>query len=519
MILFPLGGYAEVHHRRGKLPNLLWQNEPEIFCDFPRRVEPGVKIFPVIVSVKDAHLYPVFIVEITLKFLFAKRKHEESLFKGKMLINHSLKQFLFEVSLPEQASGDVPVAVEIRYFLGGREKVMTNHNYQKITRELWTCYFAEESRPLFSNWYAGDIHWHSAASSDDVEFGLDAELAYAPAVAMGLHFLAVTDHSYDLDDTYQNHRESDPELHKWNDLQRSIDRANQKRVDFTLIRGEEASLGNDKGRNVHALILGNRKFVPGSGDSAEVSFKNRPDNTLRDAVEEGYELIAAHPFEGAHLLPYFFLRRGTWTNKDWEKASGIEFYNGVKGAGFEKGKKKWVELLLRGRKIFTYGGSDAHGDFIRYFKIQVPFLKMGSSRDHLTGKVQTHVKCQKIPNETILLENLKKGHCYVTDGPALDMAVEGFPGLCMGDTISVGEGEPVIDVKALSTKEFGTLSSLVIFAGNRETGKEEILAANTEKGFSLELHARVEKDFFYFRAEAETETGHIAFSNPIFIDN
>jgi len=58
---------------------------------------------------------------------------------------------------------------------------------------------------------------------------------------MGLHFIAVTDHSYDLEDLYQNHREKDTRLSKWKDLQKSIDRMNQKSVDFTLIRGEEAS--------------------------------------------------------------------------------------------------------------------------------------------------------------------------------------------------------------------------------------------------------------------------------------
>ena len=516
-MFFPFIGYAEVHHRRGSLPNFLWQNEPEIFCDFPRRIEPGTREFPVIISVKDAHLFPIFIVEVTLKFLFPRTKHEESLFKGKMLVNKPLKQLLFETPLRTSYSGEAPVAVEVRYFIGGREKIITNHNYMKIKPELWMTRFAEESRPLFPGWYAGDIHWHSSMSCDDVEFGMDVELVRPPASVMGLHFIAVTDHSYDLDDLYQNHREKDTRLSKWKDLQKSIDRMNQKSVDFTLIRGEEASLGNDRGRNVHALILGSREFVPGSGDSAEATLQNKPDNSLKAVREEGHFIIAAHPFEGAHLLPYLFLRRGTWSDKDLELAGGMEFYNGNRGKGFDKGKKKWIERLLKGQKIYAYGGSDAHGDFIRYFKIEVPFLKMGSSRDHLTGAVQTHVQCRKVPNEAILLENLKKGHCYVTDGPALSLEVKGFPEKGMGDTVEAAEGI-IITAKALSTAEYGSFRRVALIGGKRDGTGEVTFEEDFTGGFTAALEGKAEARFRYVRIEAETETGKIAFSNPLFLD-
>ena len=516
-MIIPVIGYAEVHHHRGKLPNFLWQNEPEIFCDFPRRIEPGTREFPVVISVKDAHLYPVFIVEVTLKFLFPRTKHEETLFKGKMLINKPLKQLLFESPLPSSFSGEVPVAVEVRYFIGGREKVITNHNYAKIRHELWMTRFAEEPRPLFPGWFAGDIHWHSSLSCDDVEFGMDAELVRPPASAMGLHFIAVTDHSYDLDDLYQNHREKDDQLAKWTDLQKSVDRVNQKNVDFTLIRGEEASLGNAGGRNIHALILGHHHFVPGSGDSAEVAFRNRPDNTLQAARDEGHFIIAAHPFEGAHLLPYLFLRRGTWSDDDLALADGMEFYNGCRGKGYEKGKRKWIERLLKGQKLYTYGGSDAHGDFIRYFKIVIPFLKMGSSEAHLTGSVQTHVQCRKTPNEAILLENLKKGHCYVTDGPALTLEVKGSPETGMGDTMEATEGI-IITAKALSTAEYGSFRRVALIGGKRDGTGEVTFEEDFTGGFTAALEGKAEARFRYVRIEAETETGKIAFSNPLFLD-
>ncbi|HHH84630.1 MAG TPA: hypothetical protein ENL15_01600 [Firmicutes bacterium] len=344
---------------------------------------------------------------------------------------------------------------------------------------------------------------------------MDVELVRSPASAMGLHFIAVTDHSYDLDDQYQNHRERDTHLSKWKDFQKSVDKVNQKSVDFTLIRGEEASLGNARGRNVHALILGHRQFVPGSGDSAEIAFRNRPDNSLKAVREEGHFIIAAHPFEGAHLLPYLFLRRGIWSDEDLELANGIEFYNGSRGKGFEKGKKKWIERLLKGQKIFAYGGSDAHGDFIRYFKIEIPFVKMGSSQEHLAGSVQTHVQCRKTPNEAILLENLKKGHCYVTDGPALTLEVKGFPEKGMGDTLEVAE-DIFLTVKALSTAEYGAFRRVVLLGGKRDGTGEITLKEDGAGAFSVAFEGQAGAEFRYVRIEAETETGNIAFSNPLF---
>jgi hypothetical protein len=193
----------------------------------------------------------------------------------------------------------------------------------------------------------------------------------------------------------------------------------------------------------------------------------------------------------------------------------MEFYNGCRGKGYEKGKKKWIERLLKGQKIYTYGGSDAHGDFIRYFKIEIPFLKMGSSQDHLTGSVQTHVQCRKTPNEAILLENLKKGHCYVTDGPALTLEVKGSPETGMGDTVEAAQGV-VLTAKALSTAEYGAFRRVALIGGKRDGTGEAILKEEFGGGFTAALEGEADTRLQYVRIEAETETGKIAFSNPLF---
>ena len=58
--------YVEMHYRWWPLPSRYFRKEPEILADAPHRVEPGVPI-PLLLLVKDAHRYPVYLdhVEVT----------------------------------------------------------------------------------------------------------------------------------------------------------------------------------------------------------------------------------------------------------------------------------------------------------------------------------------------------------------------------------------------------------------------------------------------------------------------
>ncbi len=510
--------YAEVHHKRWFIPNLLWQNEPEIFADFPRRMEPSAKVFPVVLNIKDADAFPVYLSEVSVSFMGKGEKTEILLFKGKKLIKERLLQLLFQADLAgiERPAGVVPVAVKIHYWLKGRKKVVFNHNYRAAPKELWYCNFSEHPLPAPANWYPGDMHWHSSYTEDEIEFGQDPANAMELARVSGMKFLAVTDHSYDLDDVPGHYLEADDSLVKWQNSRKEIQRLNDSNVDFVLIPGEEASLGNAKGRNVHALILDDDEFVPGAGDSADRPFRNRPDNRLEDYKGKGL-VIAAHPFEGDAPMPYLFLRRGRWSDDDLKKAHGIEFYNGLKNRGYEKGKAKWIELLLKGEKIFTYGGSDAHGDFIRMFKVKVPFLRLKACDDHLTGNPLTYVYCEKQPNKRLLMDSLRNGHCFVSDGPALELKIRVKKGyLIPGDTYESG-GEFSVSVRVVSSPEFGCIDRLLVIHGT--CGGEESVTEYQSSDFDSFFEMKIDvEEKGYVRAEVYTDKNRTAFTNPVFFE-
>ncbi|WP_375182200.1 hypothetical protein, partial [Chryseobacterium sp.] len=72
--------------------------------------------------------------------------------------------------------------------------------------------------------------------------------------------------------------ETDPTLEKWKKSRDEIHKLNIEKPDTTfIIPSEELTLHNLDGRNVHALILNNRSFLPGSGDSTERPFDFRSD--------------------------------------------------------------------------------------------------------------------------------------------------------------------------------------------------------------------------------------------------
>ena len=58
--------------------------------------------------------------------------------------------------------------------------------------------------------------------------------------------MAITDHSYDLDNMVQNYKKNDPELKKWQLFLAETAKLNQELEDFVIIPGEEVSVGNHK---------------------------------------------------------------------------------------------------------------------------------------------------------------------------------------------------------------------------------------------------------------------------------
>jgi hypothetical protein len=63
MLFFPIFLYAETHYRFKYFFSLYKKSEPEIIADAPHRLDPD-KQYPIMILVKDSHLYPVELLSV-----------------------------------------------------------------------------------------------------------------------------------------------------------------------------------------------------------------------------------------------------------------------------------------------------------------------------------------------------------------------------------------------------------------------------------------------------------------------
>lgn len=157
--------------------------------------------------------------------------------------------------------------------------------------------------PTLPGLYWGDLHTHSNYTEDQIEFGAPLPETACCARALGLHFIAVTDHSYDMDNLPGDYTRNDPELRKWRQFRAEVAHLNRELDGFIILPGEEVSVGNQRRQNVHCLVLGSGDFYPGAGDSGDRPLFNRPTLALPElyarvqASGNGAVIAAAHPRE------------------------------------------------------------------------------------------------------------------------------------------------------------------------------------------------------------------------------
>jgi histidinol phosphatase-like PHP family hydrolase len=325
----------------------------------------------------------------------------------------------------------------------------------------------------------GELHCHTDATSDQVEFGAPVEAMVELAKAQGLNFFAATDHSYDLDDLPENYLKNDSSLRKWHDLRERIKQCNVQNQDFVIIPGEEVSAGNSRRRNVHFLIFNSFRFFPGSGDSAERWFRTEPEMSITEILDQlGDEALAfaAHPEVPAPFLEWLLLRRGKWQWPDYQhpRLNGLQIWNGAL-EGMEEGLARWRELLLAGKNLFIIAGDDAHGNFNRFRQVGIPHLRMREHHWHLFGRTRTAVLVDDQVSLSSLMAALRKGRACITTGPLVDLQIvcENGRSVRLGETVM----EPIrsLAVQAKSSPEFGKLQRVVVWLGDLQEQNERIL--------------------------------------------
>jgi hypothetical protein len=535
---FLLALYAEVHYTFRLGLSLLSSDLPEIIADLPWRVDPPNPL-PVLCLIKDAHRYPVHLDEIAITVLSEGTvRHRRTCPMRGVVIAEDFWHHLIEI--PRRDLPDGPVRVDIRFSgrrRGGPRRNRTfrfhNDNYRRLSHRPLRTTLAREPLPRLPGWYPGEPHAHSSLTADQAEFGAPPEVTARMARALGLRWMALTDHSYDLDDMPDDPLTNDPRVGKWRRLKGTIDVLNERYDDFTTLLGEEVSCGNARGRNVHLLTYEVPDFIPGSGDSAERWLRTRPTLSIRQVLDRVRQAegaaYAAHPEESGSPLERLLLRRGVWTTGDSAQSGlhGLQIWNGRRDGSLWRGRDHWIRLLLKGHGLGLLGGNDAHGNFNRFRQLRVPLVAMRESTQQIFGQVRTYLRCPRSPDRTALLEALRGGRAVITDGPLVTFTAtnEKRHSADIGECLA-GEAFDV-EISARSTPEFGALERIDLFLGKIGGRENRIRSYRRGRDFSGRYRAEVSdrigelKARAYLRVEAESAEGprtRLAITNPLWFN-
>lgn len=528
--LLPFFLYAETHFRFRFFFSLLKKNEPEVIADIPHRIEPGL-FLPLLILVKDAHFYPSVITQIVV----ALSQHNSTvrsinLLEEPIVLEEKWYSHVFRIDCLE-LKGWLDVDVSFTLEVNGKASTYHNDNYRTSSRRPLRVFLSEHPLPRLPGLHLGDPHTHSTYSEDQVEFGSPIQASRDLSQAMGLSYICVTDHSYDLDDRLDSFLINDPSLPKWTLFQKEVDSLNNNSADFAIVRGEEVSCENDAGKNVHFLLFGQKEFVPGSGDGAERWLRTTSELTIGEVVgrkSSDSAAFAAHAGEPVPLIQRLLLGRGVWSFRDLknEGLAGLQVLNGKLDDGFEQSYRMWIRLLLDGNKLCAIAGNDAHGNFNRYRQIGIPFLTIREQPHQLFGKWRTGIYIEGTLSEASVILALSQRRAIMTDGPVVQMSATRSDGQTCGIGGTIRANSIRLGVDVLSSEEFGRISAVRVIVGKvGATVEQTAFRFEGNQGLSLS------KDFAlgripasYVRVEVATSVSgscdgkqHFCYTNPIWI--
>lgn len=565
----------------------LWANEPylkEVFADAPWRVE--IQHIPIIVMIKDADQtagdYDLGDVEIywDTDCDYDNDEKDDRLLKTETIWNPTtVDENNYNLYFPGDWYGITDLSRSGRdkqgnfYTLSGEtclhvviRDIGGFWDLDRDTKSHFKVNVVEgHSIPKLADWYSGDVHYHSYYTDNNVEFGFPVKATINAAFAIGLDWVTLTDHSFDLDSYMPGHNEEG----KWSLIKedcKDISQGGYSLPSIKCIPAEEVSSRNANDRFVHLLAYGISNYIEGEGADGLIWPLPNEDNINIDPDEwDDYPLtrdLGVQTYEpnyedvltqinnqggfayGSH--PTYppgqsdLLHRGTWQDADFELIFdsdpnndyvGLEVWNTLDDpASRDEGLSKWTSLLRKGlsyspfKKIFISGGSDAHGDFSHTTKwsswMKIPYI---GDNDNAFGKIRTAVfvpgySQSNVPPQEKILDALRNGHSIMTDGPMVSFMIKDK---IIGDTLSIQEGDSAtLHVDWKSTPEFGSFNYITIREGTNNGDAFYWSVAlndqnNLESSYDLTI-SPIENS--YYRISAGTDKGHEAYTNPIWVE-
>ena len=524
--------YAETHFKF-KLPwSLLYKPWPEIIFDAPFQFVPGVEPYLWIV-VRDADHFPTTIknAEIVLKTrtqnaqaldLQLQDAPQPDIVIRKDLNTEVREQMKFiPLALGKIPAGTYEAHCKLTIERNGKTQTFERWNLPRLKPVPLRFKILNEMPPIAPGYAAGEMHCHTHYSADHVEYGATPEVLQLAAKAVGLDFVNCTDHAYDFAFTQEDYtKEADspvPRFQKLREEIASLPVKDENGNDMPLmLAGEEVSVGNSKGENVHMTVLAPEGYLPGLGDCGRYWLENRPTRSIKQILNmTEAHCFAAHPFQQMGMLEKFVFRRGYWKPEDLQQKNkhsirGLQFWNGSRDEGFKLGREFWINELGKGNYLLPIGGNDAHGDLNSMTAVDLPLISLKYTRAHTFGNVRTVIKLdesgakQKPPLSLAAINAaFAADNCYITDGPALWWERD----------------HNGITFHARSNKETGGGFRYVRIYGRRiqSNGKlapeEEVMIGSQ---VATPDHADISVatlGFAYVRAECETATGKFALTS------
>jgi hypothetical protein len=470
--------YAEIHYTLAGF-SLIHRRWPEIIADAPYRVEPGRSI-PLLLHLRHADRYPVTVESVRAVLRSPDGTTETTaLLEGPIGVSVRSWHRLFRLHPSGTQSGNFAIDVEIDVRRPGASAVRTvvNRNLPGMKPFPLLVGVAVHPLPVAGGCLFADLHHHSEYTDDQVEYGAPLEAVAEIGPAMGLGAAAITDHSYDLDDVEDDFREKDPRLERWNEMRARCAEIG-RRTGFALLPGEELSVSNGRGRNVHLLLLNQPAFVPGTGDSAEKWFRVKSERTVRetlDGLDPAAVAFAAHPEHRFHFLQRWLLARDSWIEADYRhpNLTGLEILNGPPDRGYLKGLRAWIRMLLEGRRLFIAAGNDAHGGFNRSFQLGLPWLSIVQSPHYRFGRSRTGILAGEKPDAEAVRTAIAAGRSFITTGPAMILEAENESGerARLGGTLAGNRFS--VTVETATSPEFGPLEYVKLWLGDL-AGRREV---------------------------------------------
>jgi hypothetical protein len=507
----PLLAYIETHHRLFRLPSLLYRRAPEILFDAPWRLDPGRNL-PAFLFIKDSDLFPIELKKITtaIGLLDIHRIFFLEFQPDIKYVNSRFYYQTFEIPLPEGYSGKVALNFKLDYISGNKDRFVLNDNIPTLPHSPCMVTVSKEKLPIPENWIAGDTHFHSNYTCDEVEYGAPIKVIPLIAKAIGLSFTFLLDHSYDLDDR-------NPFADSGSFVKQSDDSKTASDESFTILSGEELSAINRRGKTVHAGYVNSAVFKQGYRDSGR-TMGTKGDSLITDLEHDKNSILfAAHPGFKPSLLEKLLLNRGEWSNADIDDVTILQIMNGPIDKEFFRSRKLWIDALLRGKKVFVIAGNDAHGDFSKTRKITLPFLSVKENNSHVYGKNRTY-----IPINTSIIDSIKNGLAVISNGAFIELTV--LQGAISISTGSGFKGTAVSNIDVITSEEFGHFTSVRLYQGNIGDRNEKIISEwkPDNKQLQLNLSFPIQPTTNgYIRAEAYTlpPSGILTFAatNPIWM--